>query len=258
MLNIFVDLSNRASSKYLNLQYTPMNVEIKHTLLLLEDELESGEMLANYLELNHFQVHWAKDGKQALAIIESYADEIELAILDIMVPFMDGKEICAHIRKHPVLSDIPVLFLTARDEEKDEIEGLEIGADDYIKKPAGLHLIKAHVESQLRRMQPEKKQWLRYDHVYLDTDSKQMFISDQQIDLTHTEYIIAELFFTHPKVVYSRHEILEHISDEEKFIFDRTVDVHIKNLRLKMKEEGKLIKTYRGVGYGFNREFIHS
>ena len=258
MLNIFVDLSNRASSKYLNLQYTPMNVEIKHTLLLLEDELESGEMLANYLELNHFQVHWAKDGKQALAIIELYADEIELAILDIMVPFMDGKEICAHIRKHPVLSDIPVLFLTARDEEKDEIEGLEIGADDYIKKPAGLHLIKAHVESQLRRMQPEKKQWLRYDHVYLDTDSKQMFISDQQIDLTHTEYIIAELFFTHPKVVYSRHEILEHISDEEKFIFDRTVDVHIKNLRLKMKEEGKLIKTYRGVGYGFNREFIHS
>ena len=131
-------------------------MEIKHTLLLLEDELESGEMLANYLELNHFQVHWAKDGKQALAIIESYADEIELAILDIMVPFMDGKEICAHIRKHPVLSDIPVLFLTARDEEKDEIEGLELGADDYIKKPAGLHLIKAHVESQLRRMQQKK------------------------------------------------------------------------------------------------------
>ena len=108
-------------------------MEIKHALLLLEDELESGEMLAYYLELNHFQVHWAKDGKQALAIIESYADEIELAILDIMVPFMDGKEICAHIRKHPVLSDIPVLFLTARDEEKDEIEGLELGADDYIK-----------------------------------------------------------------------------------------------------------------------------
>ena len=72
----------------------------------------------------------------------------------------------------------------------------------------------------------KKKQWLRYDHVYLDTDSKQMFISDHLVDLTHTEYIIVELFFAHPKVVYSRHEILEHISDEEKFIFDRTVDVH--------------------------------
>ena len=113
-------------------------MEIKHTLLLLEDELESGEILANYLEINEFKTHWAKDGKQALAIIESHADEIDLAILDIMVPYMDGKEICAHIRKHPVLSDIPVLFLTARDEEKDEIEGLELGADDYIKKPAGL------------------------------------------------------------------------------------------------------------------------
>tara|TARA_B100000963_G_scaffold359272_1_gene386083 strand:+ start:724 stop:1425 length:702 start_codon:yes stop_codon:yes gene_type:complete len=233
-------------------------VQIQHTLLLLEDELDSGEMLANYLEINQFKTHWAKDGKQALAIIESHADEIDLAILDIMVPFMDGKEICAQIRKHPVLSDIPVLFLTARDEEKDEIEGLELGADDYIKKPAGLHLIKAHVESQLRRMQPQKKQWLRYDHVYLNTDSKQMFIGNQQIDLTHTEYIVAELFFTHPKVVYSRHDILEHISDEEKFIYDRTVDVHIKNLRLKMKDEGKLIKTYRGIGYGFNREFLYS
>ena len=152
---------------------------------------------------------------------------------------MDGKEICAHIRKHPVLSDIPVLFLTARDEEKDEIEGLELGADDYIKKPAGLHLIKAHVESQLRRMQPEKKKWLRYEHVYLDTDSKQMFINDQQIELTHTEYIIAELYFIQPKVVDSRHEILEHISDEDKFIIERSVDVHIKKLRVKMKEEGE-------------------
>jgi len=233
-------------------------VEIQHSVLLLEDEIEAGEMLANYLEINHFQTFWAKDGKEALTIIEEHANEIELAILDIMVPHIDGKEVCAHIRNHPVIGDIPVLFLTARDEEKDEIEGLELGADDYIKKPASLHLIKAHVESQLRRMQPEKKQWLRYDHVYLDTDSKQMYINDQLVDLTHTEYIIVELFFKHPKVVYSRHEILEHISDEEKFIFDRTVDVHIKNLRIKMKEECKLIKTYRGVGYGFNREYLHS
>ncbi len=229
---------------------------VNNTILLVEDEEESGEMLANFLELNDFNVHWAKDGKKALELIDDHADRIDLAILDIMVPHHDGKEICKHIREHPVLEDIPVIFLTARDEEKDEIEGLNLGADDYIKKPASLNLIKAHVETHLRRINPEKSHWLQYDHVYLDTDSKQMYIRDEPVDLTHTEYIIAELFFKHPKLVYSRQEILEHISDEEKFIFDRTVDVHIKNLRIKMKEEGKLIKTYRGVGYGFNREYL--
>lgn len=230
----------------------------KHTLLLVEDELESGEMLANFLELNDFKVYWAKDGKEAFKIINDHANELELAILDIMVPFHDGKEICKHIRNHPVVNEIPVLFLTARDEEKDEIEGLELGGDDYIKKPASLNLIKAHVESQLRRQNPEKKNWLKYGSVYLDVDTKEMYIHEELIDLTHTEYIIAELFFRHPKLVYSRHEILEHITDEEKYIFDRTVDVHIKNLRIKMKDEGKLIKTYRGVGYGFNRDYINS
>ena len=228
-----------------------------HTILLVEDEIESGEMLANFLELNSFKVFWAKDGKEAYKIIDDHANELELAILDIMVPYHDGKEICRHIRQHPVVNEIPVLFLTAKDEERDEIEGLELGGDDYIKKPASLNLIKAHVESQLRRQNPEKSNWLQYDHVYLDVDAKEMFIHEEKVDLTHTEYVIAELFFQHPKLVYSRQEILEHISDEEKYIFDRTVDVHIKNLRIKMKDEGKLIKTYRGVGYGFNREYLH-
>lgn len=229
-----------------------------HTILLLEDEIEAGEMLANYLEMNEFNVLWAKDGKEAIQFIDDKADEINLAVLDIMVPHHDGKEICAIIRKHPVINEIPVLFLTARDEEKDEIEGLELGADDYIKKPASLNLVKAHVESQLRRQNPENASWIRYNHVYLDTEAKEMYLQDKKVDLTHTEYIIAELFFKHPKLVFTRQEILEHISDEDKYIFDRTVDVHIKNLRIKMKDEGQLIKTYRGVGYGFNREFLHS
>ena len=226
------------------------------TILLVEDEIESGEMLSNFLELKDYTVLWAKEGNAAFELIENNAHQIDIAILDIMVPHHDGKEICKHIREHPVLSDIPVLFLTARDEEIDEIEGLNLGADDYIKKPASLNLIKARIESQLRRVNPEKAHWLKYDHVYLDTEAKEMFISEELIDLTHTEYVIAELFFKHPRIVYSRAEILKHITDEEKYIFDRTVDVHIKNLRLKMKEEEKLIKTYRGLGYGFNREYL--
>lgn len=229
----------------------------KHTILLVEDEEESGEMLANFLEMNNYEVHWAKDGKRAFEIIDSHANDLHLAILDIMVPYHDGKEICRHIREHPVAYEIPVLFLTARDEEQDEIEGLELGADDYIKKPASLNLVKAHVETQLRRRSPEKSNWVQYDNVYLDLDSKELYINDKLVDLTSTEYTIAELVMTHPKLVYSRGDILEHISDEEKYVFDRTVDVHVKNLRLKMGDYGKMIKTYRGVGYGFNKEYLH-
>src|SRR5690554_3558344 len=214
-------------------------------------------MLANFLELNQYNVLWAKDGKEALRLIDEHASNIHLAILDIMVPHYDGKEICRYIRKHPVIYELPVLFLTARDEEKDEIEGLELGADDYIKKPASLNLVKAHVETLLRRRVAENARWLRYGKVYLDLDSQEMYIDDELIDLTRTEYSIAEMMFQNPKLVYTRLQILEKLSDEEKFIFDRTVDVHIKNLRLKMKDQGKLIKTYRGVGYGFNKEFLH-
>jgi two-component system phosphate regulon response regulator PhoB len=224
----------------------------------MEDEEESGEMLANFLELNNFEVLWAKDGKEAIHFIEGNANDIHLAILDIMVPHHDGKEVCSIIRQHPVIYDIPVLFLTARDEEKDEIEGLELGADDYIKKPASLNLVKAHVETQLRRRAPDKSNWIQYGKVYVDLDSKEMYINDELLDLTHTEYTIAEMIFQNPKLVYSRQQILEKISDEEKYVFDRTVDVHVKNLRLKMGDEGKLIKTYRGVGYGFNKEFLHA
>lgn len=230
----------------------------KHTVLLAEDEIESGEMLANFLELNEYNVYWAKDGKEAFRIIDEHASELDVAVLDIMVPYHDGKEICSYLRSHHVLSDIPVLFLTAKDEEIDEIEGLKLGADDYIKKPASLNLIKAHIETHIRRINPVKAHWLQYEHIYLDTEAKEMYIHDKKIDLTHTEYTIVELFFKNPKIVYSRHDILEHISDEEKFIFDRTVDVHVKNLRIKMGEDEKYIKTYRGVGYGFNREIKRS
>lgn len=237
-------------------QINTQTVTEAKTILLVEDEIESGEMLSNFLELKGYEVLWAKDGKVAFHLIEENAPNIDIAILDIMVPYHDGKEICKHIREHPVLSDIPVLFLTAKEEEIDEIEGLNLGADDYVKKPASLNLIKARIESQLRRVSPEIAHWLTYDHVHLDTDAKQMFINEELLVLTHTEYVIAELFFKHPKLVYSRADILKHITDEEKYIFDRTVDVHIKNLRIKMKDEGKLIKTYRGLGYGFNRKYL--
>jgi len=233
-------------------------MHLKHTILLVEDEKEPADMLANFLEIEDFNVIVAYDGKQALSAIEKRADEIDLAILDIMVPYVDGKEICRRIRKHPVLNSIPVIFLTARDKEKDEIEGLELGADDYIPKPASLKLVKAHVESLLRRQQPQNSKWLQYGDLYLDTVGKDLYHKEKRVDLTSTEYALAELFFKNPKMVYSRQQILEHIGDDDKFVFDRTVDVHVKNLRLKMGSSSDVIKTYRGLGYGLNRDLFQT
>jgi two-component system phosphate regulon response regulator PhoB len=226
----------------------------KHTILLVEDEVEPAEMLANFLEMNDYKVLLAHDGKQALDIIDRQAGDIHLAVLDIMVPYVNGKEICKVIRKHPVLNDIPVIFLTAKDKEKDEIEGLELGADDYISKPASLRLVKTHVESLLRRQQPQTSKWIQHGDLYLDTNGKDLYYKEQRIDLTSTEYSLIELFLQNPKRVYTRQEILEHIGGDDRFVFDRTVDVHIKNLRLKLGDAAGMIKTYRGMGYGMNRD----
>lgn len=231
-------------------------MNLKHTILLVEDEIEPAELLSNYLEMQGYEVLMAHDGKKALELIEKRSGDIHLAVLDIMVPYIDGKEICRIIRNHPVLKEIPVIFLTARDEEKDEIEGLELGADDYISKPASLKLVHAHIESLLRRQKPQNSKWIQHGDLILDINGKDLFQDHQRIELTSTEFSLAELFFRNPKRVFSRQEILEHIGGDDKFVFDRTVDVHIKNLRLKLGKSADLIKTYRGIGYGLNREQI--
>lgn len=228
-----------------------------YTILLLEDEAEPAEMLANYLEMHQFKVLHAPDGKKATNLINANASDIDLAILDIMVPGLDGHEVCRFIRNHPVTSSIPVIFLTAKDKEKDEIDGLTVGADDYIPKPASLNLIKAHVESLLRRHRKNSnKGWMAFSNVHINPETREATSSGKLLDLTHTEFEILKMFFESPKRVFTRQEILEHIGGEDKFVFDRTVDVHIKNLRLKMEINGDLIKTYRGTGYGLNKEML--
>ncbi|TVQ66142.1 MAG: DNA-binding response regulator [Balneolaceae bacterium] len=228
----------------------------RHTILLVEDEIEAADMLSGYLELNGYDLLVAHDGNQALDLIEKRAGDIHLAVLDIMVPHVDGKEICRIIRSHPVLKEIPVIFLTAKDREMDEIEGLELGADDYISKPASFKLVKAHIESLLRRQKPQNRVWIQYGDLVLDSNGKDLYLHDKRVELTSTEYALCELFFKNPKRVFSRQEILEQIGGDDKFVFDRTVDVHIKNLRLKLGYAAEMIKTYRGIGYGLNRDLV--
>jgi DNA-binding response OmpR family regulator len=229
-------------------------LDVKHSILLLEDEKEAADMLANYLEMQDFEVILARDGAEAKELAAGTADKIDLAILDIMVPEVNGIEVCRYLRSHPVLGEIPIIFLTAKDQEHDEILGLEAGADDYIAKPASLKLIATRVKALLRRQPSKSSGWLHFADIYLDTVNFEAIAGTRRLDLTHTEFRILQLLISQPNKIYTRQEILEHISDDQKFVFDRTVDVHVKNLRIKLGESGDTIKTYRGTGYGMNRE----
>jgi DNA-binding response OmpR family regulator len=225
------------------------------TILLVEDEKAAADMLTSFLKLNQFNVLTAYDGNQALKLIEANSKTIQLAILDIMIPFIDGKELCKRIRNHPTLQEIPVIFLTAKDKERDEIEGLTIGADDYISKPASLNLVLAHVKSLLRRnISTQQSNQIEFAGVSVDSNSQEVFVENKRIELTATEFQILKLMFTSPKRIFSRQDILEQIMPEDHFVFDRTVDVHIKNIRIKLGQSGEIIKTYRGVGYGVNKD----
>lgn len=231
---------------------------MSETILLVEDELDAAEMLTTFLELNDFKVVSFPDGLQAMHQLKSPGFEFDLAILDIMVPGADGREICQFIRKHPSHSSKPVIFLTAKDAEQDEILGLNLGADDYIPKPASLNLILAHVNTLLRRRGVKSAESISIWGIEWSPVSGTVTVDSELVDLTFTEYRILELFFRSPKRVFSRQEILEFIADDTRHVFDRTVDVHIKNLRLKLGPKGEIIKTYRGLGYGINRELVQS
>jgi len=163
--------------------------------------------------------------------------------------------LCQQIRKHPILNEIPVIFLTAKDKERDEIEGLTIGADDYISKPASLNLVLAHVKSLLRRKPKiQTPQKIKFGSVAIDTETQELFVAEKRVELTATEFQIVKLLFNAPKRIFSRQDILEFVMPEDHYVFDRTVDVHIKNIRIKLAEGGEIIKTYRGVGYGVNKD----
>jgi DNA-binding response OmpR family regulator len=218
-------------------------------LLILEDEIQSADTLASFLEHHGYRTAVAYDGHQAIDRLSTEPEAFTLAVLDIMVPGPDGRAVCRFIRSHPALRQIPVIFLTARDQEQDEIDGLSIGADDYIPKPASLNLVLAHIKTLLRRRQAESKPFLNIGELLLDPNARSVSLAGAPVDLTATEYTILHLLMTNPNRVFSRQEILGRISDD-KDVFDRTVDAHIKNLRMKLAHEGARIRTVRGVGYG--------
>lgn len=227
-------------------------------ILVVDDEASIRELLSFNLKKNGYSVETAADGCEALA----KAAGMDLVLLDIMLPEVDGLEVCRRLKADPQTSGIPIIMLTAKAEEIDRVLGLELGADDYVVKPFSMRELLARVKAVLRRSakdsQSEKgrEETLKIGGLRLDFSSYQAWLHDEPIALTPKEYELLKLLVTNPGRAFTRDELLERIWGYEYYGDTRTVDVHIRHLRAKLKGDeniSKAIETVRGIGYRFAR-----
>ncbi len=214
-------------------------------LLIVEDDNDIAEMLADYLTSKGFAIDIAKDGAEADSILEMFP--FDIVILDIMLPKMNGYELIKKLRQQD--NDIPVLMLTARDSIEDKINGLELGADDYLVKPFHMTELHARLLALLRRSKGKAKNHIKVGRLELDLSKQNAIWKDKQLTLSAREYSLLEFFALNSGGFYTRDNLLEHVWAGEDSINPRTVDTYILYLRRKLGNDA--IKTVRGLGYSF-------
>ena len=226
---------------------------MKRNIFIVDDEEDIVELVLLNLKKNNYESSGFYNAKSFLeAIIKKKPD---LVILDLMLPDMDGIEICKKLRSMNEYRDIPIIMLTAKQDEIDKVIGLEVGADDYITKPFSPRELVARVKALLRRSEfkdnNNKDDILNIDDsVFIDLKKYEVYDNNKnQIRLTKTEFKLLTILVGKRGWVFSRDSLLDKIWGEEKYVIDRTIDVHVKNLREKLGEVGKMIKNIRGVGY---------
>src|SRR5688572_10908015 len=223
----------------------------KPTLLVIEDDPDIVELLRYNLEREGFRVLVSTDGERGLA--DAGRHQPELVILDLMLPGLDGLDVCRRLRAQDGTRAIPVLMLTAKSEESDMVIGLELGADDYLTKPFSPRELVALVRALLRRASrsegdPGRTRVERHG-VVLDTTRHEVLNQGEVVTLTRAEFRLLWTLVQRPGRVYSRDELVSEITAGEAFIVDRNVDVHVSSIRKKLGVAGKMIATVRGVGY---------
>jgi DNA-binding response OmpR family regulator len=220
------------------------------TVLIVEDEAKLAEVVRLYLEREGFTVAWAPDGTSALDLFSKA--HLDLIILDIMLPGLDGREVCRLIRQE---SNVPIIMLTARSDERDKIEGLGLGADDYVTKPFSPRELVARAKAALRRAEGSlgPAQSLRVGALVVDLARHQASCQGQPVSLTPAEFKLLAALAQHPGRVFTRSQLLDALGGKEYDVYERTVDVHVKNLRRKLvaavADESCGIETVHGVGY---------
>lgn len=227
---------------------------MKKKIFVVDDERDIQEILKVNLSLQNLDVTAFSSGEEALDALKNGLPD--LILLDVMMDGMDGFEFCKTLRANDAYRDIPIIFLSARTEEFDRVLGLELGGDDYIAKPFSVKEVSARVKAVLRRtdtrtarMLNEKK--LAYKGVELFPEKYSLKIDGKGVKLTKTEFEILFLFLKHPEKIFTRDNIIDSIRGDDVYVIDRTIDVHIMNLRKKLGKYKNIITTFSGVGYGF-------
>ena len=217
-------------------------------ILVVDDERAVRESLRRALELEGYEIELAGDGSEALYRLES-TDEPDAMILDVLMPGVDGLEVCRRLRDTG--SKLPVLMLTARTEVEDRVAGLDAGADDYVTKPFALEELLARVRALLRRTSDETGEVMRFADLELDPGTREVRRGDRPIELTRTEFSLLELFMRNPRQVLTRSVIFERVWGYDFGFASNSLDVYIGYLRRKTEADGepRLIQTVRGVGY---------
>jgi len=215
-------------------------------ILVADDESRMRKLVKDFLIKSNFEVLEAEDGSQALDLFYATKD-IALIILDVMMPKMDGFEVCREIRQ---TSQVPIIMLTAKGDERDELQGFQLGVDEYITKPFSPKILVARVEAVLRRTnQLEESQVLEYGGIVVDKTAHSVTIDGKPVDLSFKEFELLTYFMENKGIALSREKILNHVWNYDYFGDARTIDTHVKKLRSKLEGKGDLIKTIWGVGY---------
>ena len=218
------------------------------TVLMVDDEYRMRKLVKDFLVKENFKVLEAEDGEVALKIFEENKGKIDLVLLDVMMPKLDGWSVLRQIRQE---SKVPVIMLTARGEEQDELFGFELGVDEYISKPFSPKVLIARVKAIINRTTEKQKEKKDYDGIEIDVDGRTVSVDGKSIELSLREYELLKYLLDNENIALSRDKILNNVWNYDYYGDSRTIDSHIKKIRHKLGKKGKYIKTIRGVGYKF-------
>ena len=215
-------------------------------ILVVDDEARMRKLVKDFLVKSNYEVVEAEDGSQALDIFFGQKD-IALIILDVMMPKMDGWEVCREVRQY---SKVPIIMLTAKSDERDELQGFQLGVDEYISKPFSPKILVARVEAILRRTnQLGEEEILEAGGIVLNKSAHSVTIDGKDVELSYKEFELLTYFLENRGIALSREKILNNVWNYDYFGDARTIDTHVKKLRSKMGQKGDLIKTLWGMGY---------
>ncbi len=217
-------------------------------ILIVDDESRMRKLIKDFLAAKGYNILEAEDGEKALQVFEENSEKISLILLDVMMPKLDGWSVLRQIRQ---TSKVPIIMLTARGEEQDELFGFELGVDEYISKPFSPKILVARVEAILKRTQGNSKEVKDYGGIEIDKDGRTVTVDGKVLELSLREYELLVYLVENENIALSRDKILNNVWNYDYYGDSRTIDSHIKKIRHKLGKRGKYIKTMRGVGYKF-------